>query len=211
MVGVSGVLLRQHDDAVERQARQHGLAVTVGRETRAAYDKTLIVGTGVQVPWQFVKDGLSFLDRWDAAAPLWQERKLASDVGSKEDRARTEALIRDLRVPLYAHELLFVRKSEAGERLLAAWKVEQDDGGDARLAFLRALYQVKPLLLSLPRSWIGPTLPPLQYREKPTPMMNLVQVMIAPGRYVSCRPGEEDIYRRRFADAQRRRKVSDAR
>lgn len=96
--------------------------------------------------------GFQLLDTWQIAAPVCDYDTLASHLGSEEDRAKTKAVIRDLRVPLYDTRLIFVRRDADTERLFRLWK--DDQGGDARLAFLRALYQVKPLILPLPTSWV---------------------------------------------------------
>lgn len=90
------------------------------------------------------------LDRWEVVAPLLSYDTLAKDIGTPEDRALTEALILDLRVPVYDTRVIFLRKCQAIEDLMAAWAGEP---GDRRLAFMRALWTVKPLILSTPATW----------------------------------------------------------
>jgi len=153
--------------------------------------------------------GMHFLERWDVAAPLWRYGVLAKDQGTPSDQKRTEAVIRDLRVLLYAHELLFVRDSPDGRRFLETWRAECGDGNgtgsDERLAFLRALYLVKPLFCALPRSWLAD----LQKRAEQdartarsramSHQQVMVRVQIGPNVFVSCPEGQEEKTKERFA------------
>ncbi len=156
------------------------------------------------------------MERWEAAAPL-VDGVLAEDIGKASERRLTAEVVRDLRVPVYACELLFVRDCEAGRALVEAWSVEasfdsglrpsaqdaapRNDRGAVRLAFLRALYRVKPRFLALPRSWLraAPVGTQPTVRRMAQAPTALVHVEIAPGRYVCCLPGEEEKYRERFA------------
>lgn len=99
--------------------------------------------------------GLNAVLTWDVAIPLGDYTVLACDVGSDEDRAATAALGIDLRVPLYSPHLLFLRAGDVAQALIEAWLAETTPEGDARLALLRAIWQIKPLLLPLPATWMG--------------------------------------------------------
>ncbi len=197
----------QKIEDIRRQAARLGLNVA-DEEHGLPFERCLVLGAGVAVPWGLVQAGLRFVERWEVATPLADE--LAHDVGAATERERTVAVIRDLRVPTYVSELLFVRKCEAAEALLAAWREE----GGGRLAFLRALYRVKPCFLALPRSWLRPmgavvaTGP--QVTETPDMVVKpgphgLVRVKVGPGRYVRCRPGEEQLMVERFSEHRRQR------
>ncbi len=197
-----GIVIREDNEAIQHAAKRHGLPVTVG-EPGIVYERTLLIGDGIAVPWEMVPRGFDFLDTWEAAAPIWAYETLAADVVRGSERERTEALIGDLRVPLYSTELLFLRRCENSERLLSLWRA---DGGDERLAFLRALYEVKPLFLALPRSWLAKRAAPVaQPRRNTGSNVRLVHVQIAPGRSVCCRPDEVEIYRQRYAQLAQRR------
>lgn len=89
---------------------------------------------------------------WQVVVPLVDYDTLARDVGSAEDRRRTEEMIHDLRVPVYDPRVVFARRCEATRELMAAWKKEK--AGHDGLAFLRALHRVKPLVNALPPFWI---------------------------------------------------------
>jgi len=225
-----GIVLQAPDDTIRKLAKRQGLAVDVRPDGDTPFDRTLFIRPGVRIPWEMLSVGFEFLDHWEAAAPIWSYDTLASDVATGADRKRTEGLMRDLRVPLYAHELLFVRTDAGGmvrqahhdnshpeastepaevpvegSPLQDAWReeIEAVPGGDLRLAFVRALYRVKPLFLALPRSWLGPTAgvrtrrpsssraPARRSRARAAGSI-LVKVEVGPGRYVRCNPGEEE-------------------
>lgn len=156
---MNGLYLTQMNQGIISEAIARGLEVTQGSRPRIAYDSTLIVGSGVAIPWDLLDAGWGFLERWEAAAPLWRYGVLAADVGTDEERERTKALTLDLRVPLRAPELLFLRRCDAAEALLSAWVEESVGDAEPRLAFLRALCRVKPQFLDLPRSWLREVTP----------------------------------------------------
>jgi hypothetical protein len=204
-----GLVLRAPDGTVNMRAKKAGLTLTVTDRWDLPYGRTLFAAPGTIIPWDLIPAGMHFLERWDVAAPLWRYGVLAKDQGGPHDRERTEAVIRDLRVLLYAHELLFVRDSPDGRRFLETWRAECGDGNgagaDERLAFLRALYLVKPLFCALPRSWLAD----LQKRSEQdartarsramSHQQVMVRVQIGPNVFVSCPEGQEEKTKERFA------------
>lgn len=200
---MNGILLRAENGSVRREATRRKLAIEIGVPS-VPFERTLVVGPSLTPPWGLVDAGFRFLDRWECAAPL-VNGLLAEGIGGPSDQERTKAITRDLRVLVYATDLLFLRQCEASERLVETWQAESDHG-DERLAFLRALYLVKPLMLALPRSWIAESGPVVEAsRPRIGVMTKLIHVEIAPGRYVCCRPEEAELYRERFAVAAQRR------
>lgn len=202
-----GIVLQVEDERIQQRAAQHRLPVKVQAGYDLPWERTLFLDPAIgRVPWDQVPKGFGFLDTWEAAAPIWSYETLAADVAAGAERERTEALIGDLRVPLYETGLLFVRDCEGGRALLKAWQAE---GAEPRLAFLRALYQVKPLFLALPRSWLVISAPaiPTSRRVMGDHLLpnGLVRVKVGPARYVRCRPGEEDMIRQRYAERKARR------
>jgi hypothetical protein len=206
-----GVLLRSPDKVIEGKAKSAKLPVIVMADIRGpwATERVLIVEPKTAVPWELVPAAWHLLERWDAAAPLWRYGVLAADLGTPEEQKRTAAIVHDLRIPVYACELLFVRNSQAGQELVRIWQ-EECAHGDSRLAFVRALYQVKPLFCALPRSWLADveqrshqdarTMASLARVQGPA----LSKVEIAPGRWVRCRPGEEERVKAQFERLTRR-------
>ena len=150
------------------EAQRRGLAVTVSEGWRLGPDgfklpaaRTLFVGEGICPPWDILQEGYALLERWDMAAPFSTmlvngNDALAADIVSADDRERTEALLGDLRVPIYSPGLLlFVRDSPAGRATLNAWLEECQRSTDERIAFLHAMWLVKPLFCALPRTWLA--------------------------------------------------------
>ena len=202
---MNGIVLSAEDATIIARARRFKLQVLVDQERPLAFEKTLFAEPGVMVPWDLLPAAWNFLVRWDAAIPLWRYGMTANDVGTKEEREATRAIVRDLRVLLHSWELLFVRKNEAGSALIETWKREFSGGGDKRLAFLRALYQVKPRLCVLPTSWLANIRTDSKQvvsRGRVIPAHNkgkpLVMIELAKGRFVKCRPGDEEKVREQF-------------
>lgn len=201
---MNGILILGGEDGViASRAGAHKLTVMAGQGPDIPFEKTLIVQAGTRVPWDLLPAAWNFLERWDAAVPLWRYNVLAADTGTEAERLATKTVVRDLRVPLHAVELLFVRLGEAGCALVESWRAEQVGGGDRRLAFLRALYKVKPRLCVLPTTWlVGANEPARQAavrRGVPSKAARkLVTVEIEPGRYVKCYEGDEDRAREHF-------------
>jgi hypothetical protein len=150
----AGLVLRQEDVHTRRRAGTARLGATISSDWTLPWPRTLFVAAGAIVPWDLLAAGFQFLAHWDLAAPIAPDAALAQDLGKPDDRDRTRAVLHDLRIPTYAPDLLFVRDTEAGRACLERWRVECD-GGDERLAFLRALAIVKPRFCALPRLWLA--------------------------------------------------------
>ena len=183
-------MLRAEDATARSKAAKCGLAVAVREDWALPWQNTLFIAPGTCVPWDLIVIGFDFLARWDMAAPFWKLGVLARELGTPAERERTEAVIHDLRVPVYAHELLFVRNSQAGQAFITAWRAECD--GDERLAFLRALGRVKPIFCVLPRLWLADiaqreTSDRIARKRRTAPTGEfLIKLEISPGRFVRC-------------------------
>ena len=202
------IVIRKDDKTVRSRVKRAGIKVVV-TDSWDVTGPTLFAST--KIPFDLIGAGFHFLERWDAAAPLWQYDKIASDIGTSADRKRTQEITRDLRLLLYAPELLFVRDSEVGRALVKTWRAECKHG-DERLAFIRALYIVKPIFCALPLSWLTD----IQGRSVVTgksaraskrqgagkrykgPGQGLVLVQVGPNQHVKCKPGDADAVRKRF-------------
>jgi hypothetical protein len=131
------------------------IPIQYGR-AEALYPRTMIWDPEVNLRAELVPVGLQLLKTWEIAIPQWEYSTLANGIGTPEEQAATEKAIRDLRVPVYDTRLIFVRQCENVKRLLDTWLNDKETGFDSRLAFLKALYQVKPFILALPCTWINP-------------------------------------------------------
>ncbi len=149
------VVLRAPDSEIERWALGAGYILEMHQDWDLRGERTLFVAPGARMPRDLLKQGFRLLERWDVAVPLWRYGVLAKDIGTEAERERTKAIVLDLRVLLYAHEVLFVRPEGDGERFIQAWRGECVPGANERLAFLRALHAVKPLVCTLPQEWVA--------------------------------------------------------
>jgi hypothetical protein len=119
------------------------------------YPKTLVWDPALGCRAELLGVGFRLLEKWLVAAPLYSYDQLACHVGDEDDRERTRAVVRDLRVPLYDPRMVFVRRCAETVKLMAIWNEERRRGRDERLALLRAIYQAKPVICALPVSWTG--------------------------------------------------------
>ena len=195
----AGIVIHKADAVAEDKAKKLGMGVCVAQDWALPWPCTLFIAAGTCVPWDLVSAGFGFLERWDAAAPLWRYGATAGTIGTPADRKRTQAITHDLRLMVYAHELLFVRNSKAGQAFVSTWRAECAHG-DERLAFLRALYIVKPMFCALPRSWLADLAQRERSDEKAMLVSRrdkhfaepLIRVEIAPGRFVQCHARDKD-------------------
>ncbi|MFA5054233.1 MAG: hypothetical protein WC565_09255, partial [Parcubacteria group bacterium] len=129
--------------------------MTIDRlQTALLYPKNMIWDGKTKMPPHLLAVGFNLLETWEAAIPLLSYEQLAASVGADADRQATLAAVRDLRVLLYEPGLMFLRDCPACHQLLERWKAERN-GGDAHLAFLRALYATPLLVCALPTTWLG--------------------------------------------------------
>lgn len=129
------------------------LEVTIAPTRHLPFDKTIIWEPGCPLRTEMIPVGISLLDKWQIALPLWSYVELACHIGTEAERALTASIVHDLRVPLYQTGLIFVKRSGETKALMNEWAEECKRGPDPKLAFLRALYKRPLLVLALPASW----------------------------------------------------------
>lgn len=117
------------------------------------YSETLFWDTSAPLRTELIPLGFHQLGTWQAAIPLYSLDVLACDMGSEADRARTQEAILDLRVPVFDTRLMYVARCKQTRDLFTLWREEAADGGDERLAFMRAVWWVKPVICALPITW----------------------------------------------------------
>lgn len=150
------VVLNASAEMIKRSGETEIRAVESDRP-RLEYPLTLLWHPQALLRHELLPVGFSLLKTWQVVCPLWDYETLACQVGSEEERERTKAVVKDLRVPLYDTNLIYVKRCGDTERLIDQWNAEE---GDEKLAFLRALYMVKPLILAVPITWTGKQGPP---------------------------------------------------
>lgn len=125
----------------------------VAGDKELPFASTLLWSPPAPLRAELLPIGFLRLERgWQLAVPLLSYERLASTVGTPEDRALTQKVVPDLRVLLYDTRLIFARRCTDIEHLMKVWASEP---GDERLAFLRALFAVKPIICALPQKWVG--------------------------------------------------------
>jgi len=122
---------------------------------RLPWSKTLIWNPALPLRPHLIAIGFLLLDTWEIACPMLEYHRLATTVGSLEEREATKGVIGDLRVPLYDPRLVFVKRTETTEDFVSVW-LDESQGGEPHLALLRAIYRTKPLILALPCTWSTP-------------------------------------------------------
>jgi hypothetical protein len=197
--------LRGEDRALKDagESRRYRVVVEEWPGTLETDQALVIVDPGTDVPWGLVPNGLFFVRRWDVACPLGRYNSTLEEIGTEREREITEAVTLDLRVPVYAPDLVFVRGNKTGRAFVRAWDEERKRGKCAELAWARAVFRVKPRLCTLPANWLGhvrktvakqPMAMPARTRRRPMPGRGakLVRVALGGGRFVLAREGEED-------------------
>ena len=113
------------------------------------FEKTILLDAALPLRTSLIPVGISMLDTWEIAVPLMDYKIMAINLGTEAEREQTKAVIRDLRVPVYNTQLMFVKRTQDTERLIDNWR----NAGKSPLAFLRELYKIKPFILALPCTW----------------------------------------------------------
>lgn len=148
-----GVVIRGGDfkEASKQVPREH-LEVVEG-DIELPFARTLLWDPSAPLRSELIPIGFHRLESgWQIAVPLLSYEKLASNIGTPKDRARTAKVIPDLRIMVYDTRLVYIKKCDDTQRLIDLWSKEP---GDERLGFLRALFAVKPIICALPQKWVG--------------------------------------------------------
>lgn len=150
----SGVVMRGADGTATVEQFREIVGIAYTGDVALKFGLTLLwdVAALPSIRPALLPTGFGLLERWQIAVPLCDYTTLASSVGDDGDRAKTAAVIHDLRVPLYDTRLMFVRRCPEMNELIAEWWAERN-GGDERLAFLRVLYRRPAFILPLPMTW----------------------------------------------------------
>jgi len=149
----TGVVMRK-GGTIPAWVQAMGVHLKVG-EPQIGWDYTLIWNPQRRPRAQDVIVTFATMSRWgwEVAAPIYHYDKLANTVSTKEERQITADVIGELRVPFYETGMVFLKRTPSSEALIRAWRREMKSH-DERLAFMRALYEIKPLFLSLPMEWV---------------------------------------------------------
>lgn len=149
-----GVVVTSGSDEYARGVIARDIPVITGNSLE--YPRTLLWDTTAKLRADLVSVGFDRLAHgWQIAIPLASYRTLARDIGDDAGREVTEGVIHDLRVPFFDVRAMFIRKCATTEKLMETYTAELLVNTEPRLAFMRALYKVKPILCALPATWVG--------------------------------------------------------
>jgi hypothetical protein len=120
------------------------------------FSKTMLLdGNFKRINHNLIPIGFKMLDKFQICVPLHSYQELACNLGTEQEKKITQEIVHDLRCMVFEPRFMFVRRCPDMERLLKLFEKEKKRGKDVKLAFLRAMYQIKPLILHLPVTWIG--------------------------------------------------------
>jgi len=134
------------------------VAVSAGHPN-LIYEKTLLWDPELPLPRTSIASGFLLLEKWDIVCPLFDYSVLAINVGTDEDREYAKSIVRDLRVPLYDHRMIFCKRNADTDRIIKEWSDLLSDGMNNQLSLLIAIYKVKPFILALPTTWTDNSAP----------------------------------------------------
>ncbi|MCJ7529807.1 MAG: glycosyltransferase family 77 protein [Anaerolineales bacterium] len=161
--------------------------------------------------------GFDLLDKWDLVIAEAETRSLGTTFPSNHCEAdKTAAWLKTPHILYHNSGMIFWRKNEATSRLFDLWSEEwlKYKGWDEQVALLRALLRSDVLFLNVPFTWNcrgpqgafmlyhrfasqaarkfkGHASTPRHTGPSNIPARPLVQVELAPGRFVRCHAGDE--------------------
>src|SRR5690606_30872001 len=129
--------------------------IAFGTKPELLFSETLIYNSNANyIRPELIPIGFKWLDKFQLCVPLFDYKTLAIHVGNNNDRDIAKNILKELRVPLYNTHLIFARRCDETKELFTLWQEYSEQITDTNLAFLCALYQVKPVHLALPSEWI---------------------------------------------------------
>lgn len=148
----TGVLIRKKVK-VPSWTDAFNLDVTFG-DIALPYEYTLIWNPPKHPQRQYIMASFKVLRNWDILVPVRSYEKLVAQIGTVDEKKRLKKIIRDLHVPFFSTTIMYVKRNDRTQKLITEWKKEMPKWSDERLAFLVAVYKVKPFILPLPTMWI---------------------------------------------------------
>jgi hypothetical protein len=154
--GSCGILVTGNDAAAKQVLADSADKIAIAFDLpKLRWNKTLIWSGDCPLRFELILIGFGLLDKWDVLYPFCDYHKLADGIGSEEDRERTKKIVRDLRIPVPDIRLIYMKRNGRTEELMDVWREESVGSSEESLAFLRAVYRVKPFQLPLPTTWTG--------------------------------------------------------
>ena len=117
------------------------------------FSETLIYHPSAQIRPELLHVGFKWLEKFQVIVPLWDYEQLACHIGRESDKGNLKEIIKELRVPVYDTRMIWIRRCDETKDLIDSWQKHKLTIEDDKLAFLAAVYEIKPVLLALPITW----------------------------------------------------------
>lgn len=132
------------------------IEIMLGDELEIPFSETLLYNSKLKkLRVEMLPIGFKWLKSFQIIISLLDYTTLAIHLGNSNDQLKAKEILKEMRVPVYDTNLIFIRRCDETKELVSQWKENRTIFTDDKLAFLCALYQVKPLHLALPNTWIG--------------------------------------------------------
>jgi 6-pyruvoyl-tetrahydropterin synthase len=119
------------------------------------FDYNLIVkSVDVKIDDKLIKYGFEFLENWQVIAPLRPYSELICKVISDTFHDYLKNKIIDLRVPVYDDRIIFIKTCDDSRNFWDTYLSETNYLKNSNVAFSLALWEIKPLILTLPVGWV---------------------------------------------------------
>jgi hypothetical protein len=158
-----GILIREgfEDNANHILQKHEQVRVRVSKRLELMFDRSLLWKADYPMSPERAALGFVRIEKspsyagWECAAMMRGQNQLVRSIGTKEDKQGTLDLLGDLRLPVYETSAIWIRKTRATQKLVTEWQNWLDQGVGDEHAFIRALYQNRIILCTLPRGWLA--------------------------------------------------------
>lgn len=132
-----------------------GIELTHSDDYYMFYSENMIWNNGVNIRRENLFVGFKLLKNWQLAVPLHSYDDLAiHQTMTKDEKSYIKAAIKELRVPIYNTDLMFVRRCDETQELFNQWEIEKTIIENNSLSFHVAMYKTNPVLCALPVNWV---------------------------------------------------------
>jgi len=146
---LSGIATDDRELLTKRTSQFQDVKIEEMTKPTLIWDRTAWIDSALELRPELLPIGFGMLDTWQIAVPLYDYKVLAYHYGEEGEREKTKQVVRDLRCLMYDTRLVFARNDTECNQVFDLWNKE----GGGMLAFLRAIYTVKPFILALPSTW----------------------------------------------------------
>jgi len=151
-----GVYISRDPAGAGIQAKNYNIVTSFSAAEKIACIEAAVAD---QADWEMFDHAFDFLGRrFDTVVPMEEYNVLAEDLVTDDLAAakveKIRALCGDLRVPVFDPRLVFIKVNQKTRKLWQLYE-QYSQNYDQRLAFLMAVWEVKPYLQPLPAGvWI---------------------------------------------------------